>query len=194
MRIRRVLASISLVSGLVLFGEGVWIQGKAVVAQLLLESAWSASVVTGKPVKPWPYADHWPIAEISFPLHKSSFIVLEGDSGSSLAFAPGWSRQGVRPDEKGLKVISAHRDTHFKVLGHVEVGHPIQLSTRAHERIRYQVTSMRVVDTSKDQIWIDKESEGLLLVTCYPFDAIQSGGPLRLVVEATRQVDQDDFI
>ena len=42
---------------------------------------------------------------------------------------------------------------------------------------------MQVVDSHKYQLSLDPEADELLLVTCYPFDAIQAGGSLRYVVK-----------
>jgi sortase A len=49
-------------------------------------------------------------------------------------------------------------------------------------RRRYRVDETRVLD--KRDVWV-LENEGptrLTLITCYPFDALQAGGPLRYVV------------
>src|ERR1700758_2853371 len=57
-------AAILCVTGLVLFGPGVWIHAKALLAQVLLERAFSASLASGEPVKPWSWVDTWPVARI----------------------------------------------------------------------------------------------------------------------------------
>ena len=38
---------------------------KAWLAQRLLHRAWAATQAEGGPVKPWPWADTWPIARLS---------------------------------------------------------------------------------------------------------------------------------
>jgi len=78
-------AAILCVTGLVLFGQGVWIHAKALLAQVLLERAFAASLADGQPVKPWSWADTWPVARIEVPrLHRSE-IALAGSSGQALA-------------------------------------------------------------------------------------------------------------
>ena len=48
---------------------------------------------------------------------------------------------------------------------------------------RYRVTAMRIVDTRlTGEAFF--EGDGLTLVTCYPFDAVVPGGPLRYLVHA----------
>jgi len=184
MRTRTVVAVISMAVGGAMFGSGLWIQAKAIVAQGLLEFAWSQTVVSGRPFKPWPWADHWPVARLIFPSQDKEYIVLRGDSGSSLAFAPGWNLQSAAPGDSGVTMISAHRDTHFRVLEGVVVGERITLINSRGRGDLYRVVSLDVVDSRDGQIFSDDRFSQLLLVTCYPFDALIAGGPLRYVVRA----------
>ena len=48
----------------------------------------------------------------------------------------------------------------------------------------YKITSTDVVDSRYDSLELDTTDKVLSLVTCYPFDAIEPGGPLRYVVTA----------
>ena len=41
-----------------------------------------------------------------------------------------------------------------------------------------------VVDSRKGSLVLDTEAAMLTLVTCYPFDAREAGGPLRYIVTA----------
>ena len=43
---------------------GVWIHAKAVLAQILLERAWQQTRDGGERVRPWPWADTWPVARL----------------------------------------------------------------------------------------------------------------------------------
>ncbi len=61
------------------------------------------------------------MAEIAIPAVDLIEIVLAGDSGSALAFGPGLSLAGAALNVEGVKLISAHRDTHFKKLRHIKV-------------------------------------------------------------------------
>jgi sortase A len=49
----------------------------------------------------------------------------------------------------------------------------------------YQVTGIDVVDSRRGSLVLDTESPMLSLVTCYPFSAYETGGPMRYVVTAT---------
>jgi sortase A len=102
-----------------------------------------------------------------------------------MAFGPGHVDGSALPDRIGNCVISAHRDTQFAVLHDVQVGDPIVLQTRDGRAIRYRVLQHRVVN--KNDVAPLEPSRGriLTLITCFPFDAIRPGGPLRYVVIAS---------
>jgi sortase A len=170
--------------GLCFLVSGSWIQIKAVIAQELLERSWQQILEHGNPVQPWPWADHWPVAQLKLQKSKSEFIVLSGDSGSSLAFAPGWNTKSAKPGEQGVTVISGHRDTHFKILKDTEIGDSIEVVTTQGETVNYKVKIIEIVDSRVATIKTEQSEQTLVLVTCYPFDAIVAGGPLRYVVTA----------
>ena len=48
-----------------MLGKSSWIMLKAEVSQVLLARAFTQTVATGHPVKPWSWADTWPVARIS---------------------------------------------------------------------------------------------------------------------------------
>lgn len=165
-------------------GLGAWIHAKAVLAQILLEAAWSETLRTGREVKPWPWADTWPVARLSVPRLGIHRIVLAGASGSSLAFGPGHFFVSARPGETGNVVIFGHRDTHFRFLQHVQPGDYIELQSRQNRDIRYEVTDLHVVHRDDTHYLYPDDDTALTLITCYPFDAVVPGGPLRYIVMA----------
>src|SRR5712671_1306137 len=116
------MAAALAIVGVVLIGQGVWIHAKAVLAQILLQRAFAQTLATGQDVKPWSWADTWPVARVEVPrLHKSA-IVLNGSSGQALAFGPGQVERTPVAGEPGTAIYSAHRDTHFAFLGDVVNG------------------------------------------------------------------------
>jgi sortase A len=58
---------------------------------------------------------------------------------------------------------------------------------RDGRRHRFVVSSTRVVDRRDLGVVADAGDTRLTLVTCYPFDAIRPGGPLRYVVVARHE-------
>jgi sortase A len=52
------------------------------------------------------------------------------------------------------------------------------------------VSDVRVVDSRRTRIALAAEGPRLTLVTCYPFDAVVPGGPLRWVVTVDLDLQQ----
>ena len=165
------------------FGGAGYIHVKAVLAQTLLRDAWARTLVDTQPVKPWPWADTWPVARLLAPRHAQDLIVLAGASGRTLAFAPGHLNGTATPEQTGRTIIAGHRDTHFAFLREIQPGDELRLQDHTGVTHRFMVSDTRVVDSQSTQLSLDGVKE-LVLVTCYPFDALSAGGPLRFVVFA----------
>ena len=171
-------------AGLILFGQGAYIHAKALLAQVLLERAFTATIATGRDTKPWSWADTWPVARIEVKRIGASAIVLAGSSGQALAFGPGHVELTANAGERGVAVYSAHRDTHFRFLKEVKIGDEIDVTRRDGTVFRYRAVSHSVVRF--DQFGIDPSSSGyeLVLSTCWPFDAVTPGSD-RYLLHAT---------
>jgi len=172
-----------MVCGLVLFGKGLWIHAKAYAAQILLERAFTQSIASGDKVKPWSWADTWPVARIEAPRLAASAIALNGASGQALAFGPGHLQNTPKTGETGTAVYAAHRDTHFAFLKDVEKGDLIRITRDDGKIFTYRATQMIVTRWDEAQIDIHASGSNLVLATCYPFDAVTQG-PLRYLVYA----------
>lgn len=170
--------------GVFMFAKGAWIPAKAFAAQVLLQSAWEKSLQDGEVHKPWPWADTHPVARLSAPEHAVDLIALAGDAGSSLAFGPGHVSMSGEPGSRDTVVFGGHRDTHFRFLERVVAGDTFVLQSVQGERITYRVEGMEVTDSRESRLRVEEDSNMLALVTCYPFDALRAGGPLRYVVSA----------
>ena len=187
------MASAALVAaGLLLFGQGAWIYVKAGLAQVLLRRAWTRTLAGGKEVKPWSWADTWPVARLTLPGTGGDWIVLAGASGRTLAFGPGHLDGTAEPGEPGRCVLSAHRDTHFRRLGRVSPGDPVLLETSDRRLHRYEVVETRVARAEETWRLAPTSRPILTLVTCYPFDAVRPGGPLRYLVTAVERPSTED--
>jgi len=177
---RKKVLYLSLGIGLMMVGYALWIPAKAELAQAFLEIAWKKTIKSGGMHRPWPWADHYPVAKLKSNKHNIEQIILAGDSGAVMAFAPGENLEAKNiPD--GSRIISAHRDTHFRFLEHTEIGDEISLIDKDGEST-YQVIGHQVVDSRDHFLAPERNPNGLILVTCFPFNAIQAGGPLRFVV------------
>ncbi|HKA37867.1 MAG TPA: class GN sortase [Thermoanaerobaculia bacterium] len=173
-----------LLAAAVLFGHGAWIYAKASLAQILLRRAWAKTVDSGRPAAPWPWADTWPIARLRAPGLRGDVIVLAGSSGRTLAFGPGHLSGTALPGEPGNCVLSAHRDTQFAFLKSLIVGDLLELETSDGHRHSYRVYDRRIARETQLDLLETTTDATLTLVTCYPFDAIRPGGPLRYIVRA----------
>jgi len=180
---RFVLALVIALAGLLLLGQGAWIHAKALLAQVLLERAFAQTIATGRDVKPWSWADTWPLARIEVKRIGASAIVLAGSSGQALAFGPGHVELTPDAGERGTAVYSAHRDTHFRFLKEVTMGDEISVTRRDGRTFRYRVNGTSIV--SFDQSGIDPLADGhkLVLSTCWPLDAATQG-PMRYLIHA----------
>jgi sortase A len=175
---------------------GVWQTGKvalfhakAFLAEQFIERAWQETLNGRIQARPWPWADTWPVAEMSVPRLGIRQIILSGDSGRVLAFGPGHTEQSAQPGA-GITVISAHRDTHFGFLKALQQGDEIILRTPASS-VHFQVNEFAIVDareyridTARFEDAMQTGQSNLLLVTCYPFDALRAGGNQRYLVMA----------
>lgn len=194
-RTRYCYAPLILLSGLWFIGQGAYIHAKALLAQVLLESAWAETLDGTKEVKPWPWADTWPVSRLSVPSLGVNRIVLAGASGQALAFGPG---RLFEPDPDGSPhniVIAGHRDTHFRFLRDLKDGDLVRLQTETRRNLDFTVIRISVVDNRNLELLNTGERLMLTLITCYPFDAVQPGGPLRYIVQAKFSGEkQDDVI
>jgi sortase A len=161
------------------------IVAKAALGQVLLEHAWRASRTTGSPVKPWPWADTYPVARLRAVAQHADVIVLAGATGRTLAWGPGQLDGSARPGDAGNTVFTAHRDTHFAFLAHVHRGDVLDVERVDRVHLRYRVDATAIVDVGSLKLRARTDAPTLTLVTCYPFDAIAPNTRLRYVVSAT---------
>lgn len=176
-----------LILGLSLFGHGVYMQAKAMLAQWLIEQAWQAALKSpNKKVKPWFYADSYPTAQLIWPAHNKTLTVLSGASGRNLAFAPSHFLPagvlgGAQFGNQEGALIAGHNDTHFAFLKNAKVGEQFTLQLQNGQVQHYAVTKVEVIHQSQNAFL---QTPGLYLLTCYPFDSLAAGTDLRWLVSA----------
>lgn len=172
-----------LVVGAFLLSQGLYLEVKARLAQVLIASSWEASTADRPPPKPWWWADTRPIAKLEVPrLHKSVYV-MQDDSGESLAFGPGHMPSSALPGNAGHVAISGHRDSHFEFLKDIQVGDIITTTRYDSASKRYRVVEAQIIDTQQQSLSLETDDR-LTLITCYPFDGLVPGGSLRYVLNA----------
>ena len=180
----RRISGLLLLFGVLFLADSTWIYTKARLAQLLLLRAWGRTVRGERNARPWPWADTHPVARLCIDDIDADYIVLAGASGRTLAFGPAHLDGTPLPGQNGNCVISAHRDTQFAALQKLRAGDPVHVTTPDGKTHRYRVQGARVVDKYDMSVQRSGYRPQLTLITCYPFDAVVPGGPLRYVVQA----------
>jgi sortase A len=183
-RWKNILSALLLLLVIWQWGQAGWIYAKAQLAQYLIQNSWQTTLVTQTPQKPWAWADTWPVARLQAPGMNKDLYILEGADGSALAFGPG-HMQGTALPGQGASVIGGHRDTHFDFLADAKTGDPLRIQDLQGKWKTYQIDQIKIVDGEKQPLQIEEDRDQLVLVTCYPFNALTAGGPLRYVVIAT---------
>jgi sortase A len=180
-----VLAAL-LCSGGFALGKGTYVYAKAELAQYLIARAWADAGNATAAHPPWPWADTYPIARLRVPARGIETFVLEGAHGQALAFGPGRLSASAALGAAGNSVVAGHRDTHFRFLAALEPGDVILVDLPTGRTVRYAVERAYVTHEHDVAPLQQTRAEPVLtLITCYPFDALRAGGPLRYIVEAS---------
>jgi sortase A len=177
-----------LVLALALLASGFWLPAKAELAQQLLDRAWHSAADGDAAAKPWPWADTHPVARLTLPGSDEPLIVLAGASGRNLAFAPALMDGSAAPGSNGVSVIAGHRDTHFRALATLALGDELTLEWPDGSVLTYEVAALDVVDSERAELRLDADESIVVLVTCWPFDAVAVGGRWRYVVTARMRI------
>ncbi|MCJ8319111.1 MAG: class GN sortase [Colwellia sp.] len=205
--IQHILMLISLLISIGCFSQFGYIKIKAYLAQVFLDSAWQKTLAQYQVsedvdkllmVKPWPWADVYPVGKLFIPKLDLSYIVLNNDSGQALAFGPGVSGVNKRStiDANNTQVISGHRDSHFEFLADVVNGDEILFELPSGQIKKYRIDNSFVIDSRIEQVYlpdsIGNTLSGLVLITCYPFNSVTASTPFRLIVEAN-EINKNTF-
>ena len=167
-----------------MLGQGTYIKVKASLAQFLIERSWAQSQQSGNRVKPWPWADTAVSARLSVQDLEVEQFVMQDASGESLAFGPGLIYISDQSDFEQVMAIAGHRDTHFKFLQQIEKDTVIEMENMHGEIQQFRVVETRIYDSDISRLEVSRDSSKLVLITCWPFDAVVPGGSMRYAVVA----------
>jgi LPXTG-site transpeptidase (sortase) family protein len=101
--------------------------------------------------------------------------------------APALLDGSAAPGSHGVTVIAGHRDTHFRPLATLALGDELTLERPDGAVLRYEVAALDVVDSTRTEIRLDADESIVVLVTCWPFEAVDVGGSWRYVVTARQR-------
>ncbi len=194
----RAASIVCLLAALALFGNTLYIQAKAQLAQYLIADAWEKTLANNAgqtqlthSYKPWSWADTYPVAKLSMPAHGVEQYVLKGATGASLAFSSGvyagTKLPSAAPSALADTVIAGHHNTHFDFLKHVKINEILRLQTFSGEWQSYRVEAIDHYDSRQQRLPALHGGETLQLVTCLPRFAGEIHPSGRLVVRAVRQ-------
>jgi sortase A len=173
----------SVISGSLMVARSGYFYAKGFLAQHLLNSAWELSKRSGRFVKPWSWADTWPVARLTIHSVGLSEVVLNNASRKSLSLGPAHVPVSAPPGSNGNIAIAGHRDSFFRTLEQVKKGDVIELESLSSVQY-FRVNDMEIADP-EDTHWVEKRNDdAITLVTCYPFDYI-GPAPERYVVRGT---------
>ena len=181
-----------------------WLPAKAWLSQQLIKHSWQQSIsimaqqkIRGqdntnphslsKPIaiKPWPWADTFPIAELVFQRIDKSIVVLNGGDPTTLAFSAGAVAPFNQPAAIKPFVVAGHRDSHFAFLEDIAIKDIVSLVDARGKMQHYQVESIDIVDATIGQFPLVADERSLVLITCYPFKGITNSADERYVITAT---------
>ncbi len=163
--------------GAVLLAKGLWIPLKAELAYGLMDRAFETSVTTEAPAKPWSWADFSVIGRLQ--IAEDIIHVLDRATDQALAFGAGRHEEYAAD---GPLVLSGHRDTDFASLEGTQTGDTISYET-ATGLTEYRVTDTRIYDL-REGVLLPPGDGQMMLITCWPFDAIDPNTPKRFLVLA----------
>lgn len=176
-----------------LFANSFYIQAKALLAQHLIAQAWQTTlqhyqVNQQQNVKPWAWADTYPVAKLVVKKQGIQQYVLAGANGSPLAFGPGLYAGTQLPGRGNIAladaIIAGHHNTHFDFLKAIKTGDSIQLQNAWGQTFDYRVSRIAIYDIRRQRLPAYQLGNTLQLVTCSPAFLGETNPPLRLVITA----------
>ncbi len=165
-----------LITGSLFCFHASWLPAKAILSQQLISYSWHQTIELQQKIKPWPWADTYPIAELSFLRLDKSIVVLNGGDPTTLAFSAGAIAPFNQASSTQPFVVAGHRDSHFSFLDEVFMKDIISLADKHGQNQLYQVEAIDIVDASTGELPILADDSSLVLITCYPFTNIRNAG------------------
>ena len=172
--------------------SGGYMVVKAELSHYFIEQAWHETLENKQNNKPWSWADTYPILKISIPRIAKESYVLQGESGRNMAFSVVHHTSSGMPGHSKSTLISGHNDTHFSYLEELKIGDNIITQDKNNSHV-YKVSEIKIINSSKEKLNIRNTNE-LILTTCYPFSDLQIDNNLRFVVYASPDISPKNLL
>jgi len=163
-----------LIAGALLCLHASWLPLKGWLSEQLISYSWHKTINLQQRIKPWPWADTYPIAALSFKRLHKSIVVLNGGDPTTLAFSAGAIAPFNQAKSTKPFVVAGHKDSHFSFLEDVLMNDVISLVDKHGQSQLYQVETIEIVDASIGELPVLADGSQLILITCYPFTGISS--------------------
>lgn len=182
------------IAGSLLCIHASWLPVKAWLSQELISYSWQQSINSRSSlsnnlnvsIKPWPWADTFPIAELSFKRLQKNIVILNGGDPTTLAFSAGAIAPFNQTNSAKPFVVAGHRDSHFAFLEDILMKDVISMTDQYGQSQLYQVEAIDIVDAATGQLPVLANDSSLILITCYPFNGIDQDANERYVITAKR--------
>ncbi|MDX2369580.1 MAG: class GN sortase [Colwellia sp.] len=166
---KSLIKTLLLVTGSLLCLHASWLPIKGWLSEQLISYSWHQTIDLKKKIKPWPWADTYPIAALSFERLNKHVVVLNGGDPTTLAFSAGAIAPFNQTKSAQPFVVAGHRDSHFSFLDEVVMNDIISLADKYGQSQLYQVEAIDIVDASTGELPVLADESQLILITCYPF-------------------------
>lgn len=173
---KKIIKTSLLITGSLLCLHASWLPVKAWLCEQLIRYSWHQTIDLQQKIKPWLWADTYPIAELSFERLNKSVIVLNGGDPTTLAFSVGAIAPFNQTTSTKPFVVAGHRDSHFSFLEEVFMNDIISLADKHGQSQLYQVEAIDIVDALTGELPVLADDSQLILITCYPFTNISNTG------------------
>jgi sortase A len=174
-------------AGITVAASGAAVPITAKISQVLLEQAYTRTLVSGDVQQILGSSDMKLAGKISVPRLGITEIILDAGtqqvSKKAMRAGPILLANSAAIGRSGTTIIAAHRDTHFAFLKDIRVGDVIEAAGKDGVIMPYRVNNMQIVEADKFTITKGQVQNELALSTCYPFGSVK-GGTKRYVVHA----------
>lgn len=150
------------------FTQGKEIYLKTWLSRALLHTAWVRTQASGRIVKPWPWANTWPLGRIYVPRLNMEQIILFNNSNNILSLAPTHTNSSVLPGYVGNSVLNVHRNIYFYFLKDLKPTDQMILESLNNGRSYYKVANIYIVDRTTIEFVKPTLDRRLTLISCYP--------------------------
>jgi sortase A len=113
-----------------------------------------------------------PAAWLCVPSAGIDTLVIHGATARNLQRLPCLAAEGQDFDaHHGMRIVTAHRDTHFRALDRTDVGDIVNVETPRGVRLTYRISDKEVLpkENVATRLASHRTGEWLVLMTCYPF-------------------------